>query len=131
LSVSLTAGTGAIAATPATTVEQDTVAAIEALTPGEQLVLGNTLVTRTKQGLVVDLVRQGPTIHTAATFCGTALAAAIVGIGAGVLGIIAATTGSGTVLIAGYLLTGAQVGVLAGIAGSYAAVLGYISRYIC
>jgi hypothetical protein len=65
------------------------------------------------------------------TFCGTALAAALFGMGAGVLAVIAAVTGSGTVWIAGYLLTGSQVGVLAGIAGSYAALLAWVSRYIC
>ena len=65
------------------------------------------------------------------TFCGTALAAVLFGMGAGVLGVIAAMTGSGTVVIAGYLLTGAQVGVLAGISGSYAALLAWISRYVC
>lgn len=65
------------------------------------------------------------------TFCGTALAAALFGMGAGVLGVIAAMTGSGTVVIAGFLLTGAQVGMLAGISGSYAALLAWISRYVC
>lgn len=65
------------------------------------------------------------------SFCGVALASAVVGMGAGVLGVIAAVTGSGTVVIAGYLLTGAQVGILAGIAGSYSALLGWISRNIC
>lgn len=65
------------------------------------------------------------------TICGTALAAALFGIGAGILGVIAAATGSGTVVIAGYLLTGAQVGILAGISGSYAALLAWVSRYVC
>lgn len=61
-----------------------------------------------------------------------ALAAAIIGIGAGTLGVIAAMTGgAGTVVIAGFLLTGSEVGMLAGLTGSYGAVLGYVSRYIC
>jgi len=65
------------------------------------------------------------------SFCGTAMAGAFFGIGAGILGVIAAMTGSGTVVIAGYLLTGSQVGILAGLSGSYAALLAWISRYIC
>ncbi|MGP5704157.1 hypothetical protein, partial [Glutamicibacter arilaitensis] len=59
------------------------------------------------------------------------LATAIIGVGAGALGVLAAVTGGGTVVIAGYILTGAQVGVLAGIATSYTAVLGWVSINIC
>ena len=129
LSASLVMGSGAVAATPAPSVEQSAVDAIRSLVPGETVAVGNALVTRTAQGLVVDVVEQGPT--TAATFCGVALASALFGMGAGVLGVIAASTGSGTVVIAGYLLTGAQVGVLAGLSGSYAALLAWISRFIC
>jgi hypothetical protein len=48
------------------------------------------------------------------------------------LGVLAAVTGgTGTVVIAGYILTDAQVGVLAGIATSYTAVLGWLSLNIC
>ena len=66
-----------------------------------------------------------------ASFCGVALAAAIVGIGAGALGVLAAVTGGGTAVIAGFVLTGSRIGVLAGIAGSHAAVLGWVSHNIC
>ncbi len=79
-----------------------------------------TTVTRTATGLTVDAGTAAPR----ASFCGTALATAIIGVGAGALGVLAAVTGGGSVVIAGFLLTGAQVGLLAGIAGSYAAVLG-------
>jgi len=134
LGLSLVVGSGTVASAAPTT-EESAVAAIQSLAPGETLSLGNVLVTRTAQGLVVNVVGVSPVKDMAstddATFCGTALAAAIFGIGAGILGVIAASTGSGTVVIAGYLLTGAQVGVLAGISGSYAALLAWISRYVC
>jgi len=109
------------------------VAALQSLAPGEELVLGNALVIRTAQGLVVHVLREDavPLPSADASFCGVALAAAVVGIGAGILGVIAAATGPGTVVIAGYLLTGAQVGALAGMAGAYAALLAWISRNIC
>lgn len=131
VAVMLVVGSGAVAAPPAPTVEQSAVAAIRSLVPGETVAVGNALVSRTVQGLVVNVVEQEPALRTA-TFCGVALASALFGIGAGVLGVIAASTGgSGTVVIAGYLLTGAQVGVLAGLSGSYAALLAWISRFIC
>ena len=135
LSTSLLAGTSAVAATPATTVEQEAVAAIQSLAPGEHLVLGTALIARTTEGLVVTALQpKRPNIQLAstATFCGTALAAAIFGIGAGILGFIAASTGgTGTVILAGYAFSGAQVGMMAGISGSYAALLAWISREIC
>jgi hypothetical protein len=125
LSASLVMGSGTVASARPPTPEQ----AIEALAPGQHVVLGNVVVARTVHGLVVDVLDQSP---TTASFCGVALASAIFGIGAGILGVIAASTGgSGTVMIAGYLLTGAQVGVLAGLSGSYAALLAWISRFIC
>lgn len=130
LSTSLMVGSGAVAAAPAPTPEQAVALAIKSLAPGERVVIQGLAIARTSEGrLAVDTLR--PTIQTAATFCGTALAGAIFGIGAGILGVIAASTGSGTVMIAGYLLTGSQVGVLAGISGSYAALLGWISYNIC
>lgn len=130
-------GNGAVAAAPTTTPEQDAVAAIQSLPIGGQLVLGNAVIAKTEQGLVVDVLNRGPTIQlasmpTAASFCGVALASAIFGIGAGVLGFIAASTGgTGTVILAGYVFTGAQVGMMAAISGSYAALLAWISRYVC
>jgi hypothetical protein len=124
LSASLVLGSGTVASARPPTPQQ----AIEALAPGQHVVLGNVVVARTVHGLVVDVLDQSP---TTASFCGVALASAIFGIGAGILGVIAASTGSGTVMIAGYLLTGAQVGVLAGLSGSYAALLAWISRFIC
>lgn len=127
----MTMGSVAVAATPAHASEQDAVGAIQSLGTGEELVLGNALVTRTAQGLVVNVLNQDKQASADATFCGMALAAAIIAIGAGALGIIAASTGAGTVIIAGFTLTGAQVGMLAGFSGSYAAVLGWISRYVC
>jgi uncharacterized membrane-anchored protein YitT (DUF2179 family) len=128
LSLSLLMGSGAVASTPPPTPQQ----AIEALAPGQHVVLDNVVVARTVQGLVIELVDHGPNIQLASTFCGAALASAIFGIGAGILGVIAASTGgTGTVMIAGYFLTGAQVGVLAGISGSYAALLAWISRFVC
>lgn len=130
LSASMLVGAGAVAAPPSPTVEQSAVDAIRSLVPGETVAVGNVLVTRTVRGLVVDVVEQEQALGTA-SFCGVALASALFGIGAGVLGVIAASTGSGTVMIAGYLLTGAQVGVLAGLSGSYAALLAWISRFIC
>lgn len=137
LCASLLVGTGAVASAPATTPEQEAAAAIQSLQVGEEVVLGTARVARTSAGLVVEVLQKKPAVYlaasirTAATFCGVALASALFGIGAGILGVIAASTGSGTVMIAGYLLTGAQVGVLAGISGSYAALLAWISRYIC
>lgn len=128
----LVVGGGVASARPAAA--DPAVAKVAALAPGEVMVLGTALVTRTNQGLSVEALAPkaaGPMLGTTATFCGTALASAIIGIGAGVLGVIAAATGSGTVVIAGYLLTGAQVGILAGIAGSYSALLGWISTNIC
>ena len=138
LCASLLVGGGAVAATPATTPEQDAAAAIQSLQVGQEVVLDNVIVARTAEGLVVDVVQREPLIytaadiHTAASFCGVALASAIFGIGAGILGVIAASTGgTGTVILAGYVFTGAQVGVLAGLSGSYAALLAWISRFIC
>lgn len=137
LCASLLVGTGAVASAPTTTPEQEAAAAIQSLQVGHEVVLGNVTVARTGQGLVVNVIQREPVVYTAASvqpaasFCGVALASAIFGIGAGILGVIAASTGSGTVVIAGYLLTGAQVGVLAGISGSYAALLAWISRFIC
>lgn len=130
LTTSLFVGSGAAASPPAPT--QEAVAVIQAMAPGEELVLGNALITKTRHGLVVNAINPAATQPaTNASFCGMALAAAIIGIGAGTLGIIAASTGAGTVIIAGFTLTGAQVGMLAGFSGSYAAVLGWISRYVC
>jgi hypothetical protein len=134
LGLSLVVGSGTVATAATPTAEQSAVEAIQSLEPGEQLVLGNVLVVRTTAGLVVHLLDKNPGVQPPSTddsFCGIALAAAIFGIGAGILGVIAASTGPGTVVIAGYLLTGAQVGVLAGISGSYAALLAWISRYVC
>ena len=127
LAAGLLVGGGAVSASAA---PPDPVAQVTALAPGETLVLGSAVVTRTSHGLSVRALAP-PAFGMDATFCGVALAAAIVGIGAGVLGVIAAATGSGTVVIAGYLLTGAQVGILAGLSGSYAALLGWISHNIC
>lgn len=110
-------------------VQKADVRSIKALDVGQSHTIANTTttVTRTPAGLSVD----SGTPVLRASFCGTALATAIIGVGAGALGVLAAVTGGGTVVIAGFLLTGAQVGILAGIAGSYAAVLGYVSTYIC
>lgn len=137
LCASLLVGNGAVATAPTTTPEQEAAAAIESLPVGGEVALGNVVVARTSEGLVVNVIQREPLIYTAAsiqttaTFCGSALAAALIAIGAGVLGVLAAATGPGTVLILGYGFTGAQLGMLAGVAGSYAAVLGYINRYIC
>ncbi|MGO3150940.1 hypothetical protein [Glutamicibacter ardleyensis] len=93
-------------------------------------------VTKTSSGYSTSVghatnVGENNTISARASFCGVALATAIIGVGAGALGVLAAVTGGGTVVIAGYILTGAQVGVLAGIATSYTAVLGWVSINIC
>ena len=133
--LALVGGGGAVATAATPTVEQDPVAAIRALVPGESLVLEHVLITRTVQGLIVDVMDQGPIKGEEsmdATVCGVALAAAIFGIGAGILGFIAAGTGAAsTVVLAGYTFTGAQVGMMAAISGSYAALLAWISRYVC
>lgn len=139
LCASLLVGNGAAASTPTTTPEQEAIAAVQSLKVGQEVVvLGNVTVARTSEGLVVDVVRKdlvvypAANVHTAATFCGVGLASAIFGIGAGLLGFIAASTGgTGTVILAGYVFTGAQVGMMAAISGSYAALLAWISRYVC
>ena len=102
---------------------------LETLSIGESLIIpgsqGSVLVTKTSAGLALGVL--GVTENSGSTvdsFCGVALATAIVGIGAGALGVLAAMTGGGTAVIAGFVLTGGQIGVLAGISGSCAAVLG-------
>lgn len=109
---------------------------IEALAEGDSLSIpgeqGAVLVTKTSSGLALSVAGASDnSVSTYASFCGVALATAIVGIGAGALGVLAAVTGGGTAVIAGFVLTGSQIGVLAGIAGSYAAVLGWVSHNIC
>lgn len=90
------------------------------------------IITKTDTGFAVAApFSTDKTASTQASFCGVALATAIVGIGAGALGVLAAVTGGGTAVIAGIVLSGAQVGVLAGISASYAAVLGWVTYNVC
>ena len=133
LSMALITGAAVSAQASPVFANGDPAAAIESLAVGQVLILDTAVITRTEQGLVVEpLQTKQIEPSTDATFCGTALAAAIFGIGAGVLGFIAAGTGgTGTVLLAGYVFTGAQVGMMAAVAGSYAALLAWISRYVC
>lgn len=105
---------------------------IQRLVVGQSHTLqGSSLtVTKTTNGFTTNL-SSTEAASTRASFCGIALATALIGIGAGALGVLAAVTGGGSVIIAGVALSGAQLGVLAGVATSYTALLGWISLYIC